>query len=304
MRKLLAILFTVVSLWPLGSCNSISSNPLTPTDSTALVLQSWSPYIVVHVTGEAFDAYKESISLLGGRGTMKGMRIGILDKNTSRKDHVFLLLESLGVEILAIVDNETLFDPKIEGRIDEIVRTYPDIRLLQIGNEITTLPYSRNMSIEEYMKVFMRVYHHTTKMYPHITLLTQSPAGSGSNGAVELEKMSELGLKDLSPQKVIVAINVYSDFSSGNYAGAISRVLRNFRIWITETGIANPLLHIDYVLSGYSLYRNQLRAERIYWYAMWAGEISDDKDFGLIRNPKPNFPYYTPTPLFKILSEK
>ena len=139
-------------------------------------------------------------------------------------------------------------------------------------------------------------------------LMTQSTFGSGFYGSNELKKMVELGLKPniLSPQRVIVAMNIYSDDALSEYVSARNQYLDDpnqggYRIWVMETGSSNPNEQIDHVKSFYPRLTSALGAERIYWYVLWGGSIGPDTGYSLILNSSdPNQMTYSP--LFKALA--
>ena len=270
------------------------------------VKQKWSPYVAVHVTGEALTAYQDALTRLIHSGQLKGVRLEIDRNSLASGDRVIRTVGALGVELLGLISNELLFDANVEGTIDRIFSSYPEIRYFQVGNEITTiLPSSGpTMTIEEYMVVFQRIYNHVQLRYPgRATLLTQSTLGAGLYGPEELERMANLGLARMDPARVIVAINDYDPYQAGNYVGLLGNALRPFRVWITESGVSNADHHISFVQDGYPLLRNYLRAERIYWYVLWGGDSGSDTEFSLIRNPA-SYPNYWTSPLFTMLTQR
>lgn len=296
----------------LAGCQKRSFNPVGPgatypenerEDIVQDVLANWSPYVVVHATGEAFDAYKDVLPKMVQAGTLRGVRIGT-NKGEAFNNYVVDMIRGIpGIDILFIIDNYYLFDNNIEQVIDDAFRKYPDIRYFQIGNEITTIlprPGSQ-ITIEEYIKKFNRIYDHVQAKYPgRAILVTQATLGAGNYGAQELEKMYGLGLNRMSPEKVIIGINCYSPAAASQYSGVISGPLREFRIWVTETGNTDPDLHPAYVRTAHRELRDSLRAERIYWYAAWAGDTGSDEGFGLMKQPN-KFPNYLKMPLLKML---
>lgn len=291
-------------------CSDFRFSPISPTrlGEGSQNVPNWSPYINIQPTGEARAAYKEAIGALQDEGAIKGARVEFVRSHGFRNDTVEMV-SSMGIEVLGIVDNYYLtYDaPVIERVIDDIVRAYPEIRYLQIGNEITTIipKHDPQISIEEYMAIFKRIYDYVEYNHPKIMLLTQSTLGSGDYGANELEKMAKLGLKDMSPDRVIVAMNVYSANAANKYAGVINGPLRKFRVWITESGIKDPSKHISYVEFEYLRLKNLLRAERIYWYVMWGSDSGVDTDFSLIKGIEgPERPATWQSPLFKKLIEQ
>lgn len=293
-----------------SACNGDRNlSPLSPSDilsNPALageVLAQWSPYVGIQVTGEAREAYRDAVTTLQAAGRLKGVRIEI-SRDLSPADPTYRTISSTGVELLGLVSNEFLVSGNIELEIDRIFSAFPEIRHFQIGNEITTiLPRTGpTITIEQYMALFRRVYDHVQSRHPgRAILLTQSTLGSGLHGPEELEAMANLGLTDFDPSRVIIAINLYDLDHAGQYLGLLGGPLRRFRLWVTESGIRNPDLHMSWVRDEYPRMRNLLRAERVYWYVMWGGDSGPDADFSLIRNPG-RFPDYWRSPLLRLLT--
>ena len=303
MKRLLIVSILAVLTFAVGGCNKGKiSNPLEPSNvylepsnvypdpsnsnfpGQDESLYEWSPYVVVHTPGDALSAYQVAIPELMATGALRGVRVGII-KGEGR-NIVNYWLASTGLDVLWIFDNYFLFEPDIEAAVDQAMALYPGIRYLQIGNEATTI-IPRNepqISIEMYMNVLKRIYNHVQARYSNTILVTQSTFGSGDHGSSELERMIELGLREMSPSKLIVGMNVYSLSTASNYSHVINNSLRGYRIWITETGTTNPDEHIRYVRDVYPVLRNNLRAERIYWYCLYCGDSGPDVGFGLIKN--------------------
>jgi hypothetical protein len=73
-----------------------------------------------------------------------------------------------------------------------------------------------------------------------------------------------------------------------------------YRIWVTETGIADPAGEVAYVTQTYPrLFA--LPAQRIYWYALWAGDSGIDSGYSLISSA--SRPPIVPGPLFQLLTK-
>jgi hypothetical protein len=300
-----------LSLCALASCDGGRAlRPASPEgaaggDANAqAVTARWSPYVGVHATGEALDAYRDALTALRRAGRLSGVRVELFPGHLAN-DHVVKAIGSLGLELLALVSNEFLFDPDIERQIDRLFSAYPEVRYFQIGNEVTTIlpPSGPTMTIDEYMAVFQRVYDHVQQRHAgRAVLLTQSSLGSGMRGPVELETMGRLGLSRMDPARVIVAINAYDPEAVNQYRGLLGGTLRGFRVWVTESGVADPALHTAFVQERYPMLRNYLRAERIYWYVMWGGDSGPDTDFSLIKQPG-HYPNYWKSPLFQVLTQ-
>ena len=311
--KRLVSLSILISL-SLIACNSSRLSPIAPTDSGGFppnenptiqrAISEWSPYLHVHTDGVAINAYRDSFSLMKRAGKLKGIRVEINPGGQSLNNPVIRMASSLNIEVLALISNYFLFDLNIENRIDEIFAAYPEIRYFQIGNETTSILSAPGpmMTTEEYMVVLKKIYAHVQFKHPgRAVLLTYSTLGSGLRGPTELEKMADLGLTEMSPNKIIISINSYDSPNTSTYFGVLNGPLRRYRVWIPETGIADPSLHISYVADNYQNLKNYLRAERIYWYVAWGGDSGSDTDFSLIKNPK-DYPNYWKSPLLKALT--
>ena len=297
----LVVLSVTVGL--LMACDQIGRSPTAPSSppTAAEVALQWSPYVGIHIDGGALPAYEDALLALQRVGRVSGVRMEI-----GRNEPVSPAIKAvgrLGLDVLGLVSNEHLFDPDIEGAIDRIFDAYPEIRHFQIGNEVTTiLPQSGpTITIEQYAAVFKRVYDHVQARHPGLAiLLTQSALGSGLRGPTELETLASLALSHMDPDRVIVAINAYDPDAVGQYRGLLGGALRSFRVWVTESGMANPEGQSYFVRDKYPLLRRYLRSERVYWYVMWGGDAGPDSDFSLIKYPA-SHPNYWKSPLFTLL---
>lgn len=268
---------------------------------------SWSPYLNVHSTGEALDAYREVFTKMSQNGTLRGIRLETLPHENFNNVVIDMARQVSGLDILFLINNYYLTtDGDIERVIDDAIRRFPDIRYFQIGNEITTIIPAGDpqISTREYMDYLQRAYDHILANYPYVTLLSQSTLGAGDYGARELEIMADLGLAGMNPARVIVGINAYTYTAVSSTANVLNGRLRRYRVWITETGIPDPNRHVDFVRHEYPKLRNSLRPERIYWYTLFNGDggVSppDSSDFGLIKYPS-RYPDYWKSPLLKAL---
>ena len=293
------------ALCALLACDQLRppSSPSAVTPTAGEVALSWSPYVGVHSNGRALRAYEDALSAMLSAGRLNGVRMSI--HRQQMVDPVIKAVGSLGLEILGLVDNEYLFDPDIDGAIDRIFAAYPEIRYFQIGNEVTTIlpPTGPTITIEEYAAVFQRVYDHVQSRHPgRAILLTQSALGSGLRGPTELETLTRLALSRMDPDRVIVAVNSYDPDNLSQFRGLLGGALRSFRVWVTESGMANPDQQVAFVRDKYPLLRRYLRAERVYWYVMWGGDEGPDTNFSLIKFPT-RYPDYWKSPLFTLLTE-
>lgn len=267
------------------------------------VHQKWSPYVGVHITGDARLAYLDALSRLQRAGRLRGVRVEI-SRSQPLGDPLIRAIGGLGVDLLGLIGNEYLFEANIEREIDRIFAAYPEIRYFQLGNEVTTiLPATGpTITIEEYMAVFRRVYDHVqSRHHGRAVLLTQSTLGSGLRGPAELELMATSLFPGMDRNAVIIAVNAYDPDAVSLYRGVLGGPLSGFRVWVTESGVADPSLHISFVQQRYPRLRDFLRAERVYWYVLWGGDSGLDTDFSLIRNPGA-FPNYWKSPLFDLLT--
>jgi hypothetical protein len=216
------------------------------------VAGQWSPYVGVHADGQALPAYRDALSALQRVGRVNGVRMEI-QRNQSEKP-VIKAVAAMGLEILGLVSNDHLFEPDIEGAIDRIFNAYPEIRYFQIGNEVTTIlpPTGPTITIEQYAALFQRVYEHVQSRHPsREILLTQSALGSGLRGPTELETLTALALVHMNPDKVIIAVNAYDPDAVSQYRGLLSGALRAFRVWVTESGVANSSQQAAFVRDRY-----------------------------------------------------
>lgn len=268
---------------PFAGCNWRFFSPTAPSGTSGL---PWSPYIGIHASGEAHEAYQAVIPVLRDRGNMVGTRVGITASEGI--NGTIKMIGSLGIELVGIIDNEYLLDPDIERRVDEIYAVYPEITYFQVGNEVTNPNInSATMSIVRYMIALRRVYDHTQRLYPDKMLISQSTFGSGRIGGLELEEMVNLGLREMSSGKLIVGINVYTLDAVIEYSRVIREHLSGYRIWVMETGTSDPSQQVQFVQNFYPQLRTSLRAERIYWYVMWGGDecgTCTDTGYSLISN--------------------
>ncbi|OGN01929.1 MAG: hypothetical protein A3I26_02925 [Candidatus Yanofskybacteria bacterium RIFCSPLOWO2_02_FULL_43_10] len=266
----------------------------------------WSPYMVIHNDAGALSGYQTAVRELMAHDAIRGARVGMSESEVMNNSPNIInqWLAAQGLELLVIVDNYLLFHDNLEEIMDRVIALHPGATTFQIGNEITTiLPKTgRTTTIEEYMKAFRRIYDHVSVKYPNITLVSQSTISAETYGSQELEKMVGLGLIRMSPQRVIIGMNVYGGPTVAGNASVINSQLRSYRVWVTESGSLDPDRQVGHVANSYPALRNQLRAERIYWYALWAGDTGQDNGFGLIKNPY-NPPLWE-SPLYQILTGK
>jgi hypothetical protein len=258
---------------------------------------AWSPYVVIQPDASATAGYQDALTTLGAHGAAHGARISLTADGRSAPT-VNLALSN-GLEVLGLVDNADLFRPDVEQAFDEYRARYPQVRIFQIGNEITTA--SPPMAIEAYIDVLARVYAHVAAVYPDVTLLTESTFGAGTIGAADLTALgAAVGPRGLSSSRLIFGINVYTEAAIAAYTVAVAGLPGGYRIWATETGVPDQSSQVSYVNLTYPRLQTLLRAERVYWYALWAGDSGGDSEYSLIK--KPASPPIVPGPLFERLT--
>jgi hypothetical protein len=279
-----------------SGCGLLSSLTA-PTPLWQKVLPAWSPYLVIQPDDGALAGYRDALTRLTRRGALAGARIGL--SADGRSAGTVNLVASFGVDIVGIVDNADLFAPDVEGTFDRYRAAYPQVRTFQIGNEITTLPGGA-MTIDQYVDVFVRTYTHVVSRYPDVTLVSQATFGAGKGGSTDLAaEAAAFTSRVMSGARVVLGINVYTETALAAYAVVIPSIPRGYRIWVTEAGETDPSGQVSYVTLTYPQLQNALRADRIYWYALWAGDSGGDSDYSLIKNAAS--PPIAPGPLFQLL---
>ncbi len=245
----------------------------------------WSPYIGIHTNPQAMPGYRVALTSLQEHNALRGIRI-----RTSSFEPTWGMTElakSLGLEIVGIVPNEELFEDDVEGMMDRVIqRHYPDVTIFQIGNELTTIiPRTQaQLPIEAYMMKLKRIYRHVRETYPDIILITQSTV-SMTYGAKELRQMAKLGLQEMSPEYLIIGINMYNNVALNEVATIRNQYLTGYRVWVMEAGINNPQKQVKFVQDFYPRIFNILGAERIYWYVLWEGDDGSFSGSNLIWHP-------------------
>lgn len=311
------VIFVLLSAVLIISCNKDSrlSAPLagpsaipgaTPAANSWQGRIPWSPYMVIHNPAGALAGYQQAVGELMAHGAIRGARVGISENEVmgNSPNNINQWLASQGVELLVIVDNYLLLHDNLEEVMDRVIALHPGVTTFQIGNETTTIMSKTgpHLSIEEYMRAFHRIYDYVSVKYPNIILVSQSTVSAGTYGSNELEQMISLGLTQMSPQRMIIGMNVYGGPTIAGNASVINTELRNYRVWITETGGTDADQQVGFVFNLYPVLRDQLRAERIYWYALWGGDSGEGMGFGLIRNAET--PPIWEGPLFETLVGK
>ena len=189
----------------------------------------------------------------------------------------------MGLRIVSIVHLDDLESVGWQTAFDTLHATYPG-DIWEIGGEISNPAINRStVTPDYYMSRFRQLYDYVRSRYPGVTLTSAATFGTGNSGSTELARFFELGLLDMN---VVVAINVYSNASLSSYATVFDRYaarLAGKRIWVTETGSANPDNHVAWVQEFYPRLVNSVHPEMICWYALWAGDgAAGDNGFGLL----------------------
>jgi hypothetical protein len=289
----------VVLLWCAVASNAgcgLFSSPTSPTPLWKTRVPAWSPYMVIQADDEALPGYQQALARLAAHTAIAGARIAL--HADGRSAPTVRLAASFGIEVVGIIDNADLFQSDVAAVFDQYASTYPQVRIFQVGNEVTA---STSMSFDAYLDVLGRMYVHVRDRYPNVMLVSQATFGAGIEGAGQLAAMAPwVAAIGASPQRLIIGINVYTAKALSAYATALANNLTAYRIWVTETGIADPNEQAAYVNTTYPTLRIALRAERIYWYALWAGDAGGDSAFSLIQRPASAA--IVPTPLFQLLT--
>ena len=273
-------------------------SPLAPSALWRTIVPAWSPYLVIQPDDGALAGYRDALARLTSHGAVAGVRIGL--SADGRSAATVNLAVSFGLDIVGIVDNADLFTADVEAVFDRYRAAYPQVRTFQIGNEITTLP-ATPMTIDQYTDIFIRIYTHVVNTYPDVTLVSEAPIGSGNRGSTDLmAETAAFTARGVSPSRIVLAMNVYTETALAAYVAAMPNIAPAYRIWVTETGETIPTNQIAYVTATYPQFHSLLRADRIYWYALWAGDAGGDSDYSLIKNTTQ--PPIVPGPLFQVLT--
>jgi hypothetical protein len=274
-------------------------NPLAPSAPPAwtLLLPQWSPYVVLQPDDAALAGYSDALLQLTSRGALAGVRIQLFADG--RAAPTVALAFARRLDVLGILDDADLFAPDIEGVFDRYYAAYPQVKTFQVGNEVTTSPV-RPMAIDQYLDLFLRLYAYALRQHPDVTLVTQAAFGAGHVGADDLAATIKRFQSLTTLPRVILALNVYTPMALMAYAATLHDLAPPYRIWVTETGVADPTGEISYVTQTYPVL-GTLPAERIYWYALWAGDTGMDSGFSLITSPTK--PPIVPGPLFQLLTK-
>lgn len=261
-----------------------SPSPSSLTTPVRQNMNSWAPCVVVQSPGGTpFNVQMEAVGTLQRAGKMTWIRLNTHLDGRGLQYH--LEARKMGLKIFSIVHLEDLESAGWTTAFDRLYATYPS-DIWEIAGEISNGDPNVNrvtITPEYYMSRFRSLYDYVRTRYPAATLTSAPTYGTGNSGSTELEQFFKLGLLDMD---VVVALNVYSNAALSNYATVIDKYaarLAGKRIWVTETGSANPDNHVAWVQEFYPRLVNTLHPEMICWYALWGGDGAEgDNGFGLL----------------------
>jgi hypothetical protein len=278
------VLILVLAVPMYSGCQLAPTSPSSPAgvDVTRQNTSAWAPCVVVQSPGGTpFNVQMDAARMLQHAGKLTWIRLNAHLDSTGLEYH--LAARRMGLRILSIVHLDDLESAGWETAFDRLYATYPS-DIWQIAGEISNPGVNRRpVAPDYYMSRFRSLYDYVRTRYPGVTLTSASTFGTGNSGSSELERFFELGLLDMN---VVVAINVYSNAALASYVAVIDRYaarLAGKRIWVTETGSANPDNHLAWVQEFYPRVMNSVHPEMICWYALWAGDgTASDNGFGLL----------------------
>jgi len=262
---------------------------------------AWSPCVVVQSPGgPPFNIQMDAARALQRAGKMTWIRLNTHLDGAGLAYHVEA--RRMGLKIFSIVHLADLESAGWQTAFDRLHAMYPG-DVWEIAGEISNPDPNVNpvtVTPEYYMSKFKDLYDYVRRRYPGVVLTSAPPIGSGNSGSSELDEFFKLGLLDMD---AIIAINVYSNPALSGYASVIDKYatrLAGRRIWVTETGSANPDNHIAWVQEFYPRLMNTVHPEMICWYAMWGGDgAGNDNGFGLLDSVESG--HMVERPLFKAL---
>jgi len=271
----------------LAVCAACQRNPTSPSPITSApgtnAVYAWAPCVVVQSPGgDAFRVQMDAVQKLQRAGKMSWIRLNTSLDGSGAEYH--RQARQMGLRIFSIIHMSDLESAGWENAFDRIYATYPS-DMWEIASEISNPDPAVNpvrLTPESYMSKFKALYSYVSTRYPGAVLTNAPPYGSGDTGPPELEKFFQLGLLDLD---VVVALNVYSNFALSRFTPVMDKYAQQLagkRVWVTETGSANPDNQIAWVREFYPLIVNSIHPEMICWYVMWGGDSAGDNGFGLL----------------------
>ena len=282
------------------SASPTAASPITASPNTHDTY-AWAPCVVVQSPGGvAFNVQMAAAKRLELAGKLRWIRLNTSLDGAGLQYH--LEARRLGLNVMSIVHLKDLERAGWEQTFDALQAMYPT-DIWEVASEISNPDPAVNpvpITPDYYMQKFKALYDHVRTRYPAAVLANAPPPGSGGAGPAELETFFQQGLLDMN---VVVALNVYSNTTLSRYATVIDKYatrLSGKRIWVTETGSANPDNQIAWVQEFYPRVVNSIHPEMICWYAMWGGDgVGSDNGFGLLDQVATGSPIERP--LFKAL---
>jgi hypothetical protein len=279
-----SVLILGVAIFLCAGCQkfltTVSPTSYPPTNDT----NAWAPCVVVQSPGGApFNIQMEAAGKLQRAGKMTWIRLNTHLNGSGLEYHV--AAHRMGLRVLSIIHLNDLESAGWEAAFDRLYATYPS-DMWEIANEISNPDPSVNpitVTPAYYVSKFKGLYNYIKSRYPSVVLTSAPTYGTGGAGSEELEEFFRLGLLEMD---IVVAINVYSDHALSRYATVIDKYanrLAGKRLWVTETGSANPDNHLAWVQDFYPRLVNTVHPEMICWYAMWGGDGAEGGNgFGLL----------------------
>ena len=261
-----------------------STSPINEVVTGQDTTYAWAPCVVVQSPGGvAFNIQMEAARQLQRAGKMAWIRLNTHLDGTGLEYHIEA--RRMGLKIFSIIHLKDLESVGWETAFERLFATYPS-DIWDIAGEISNADPNVNpvtITPEYYMSKFKPLYHYVKSRYPGVVLTNAPPFGSGNSGSLELEEFFKLGLLEMD---TVVAFNVYSNHALSSYGTVIDKYaarLAGKRLWVTETGSANPENHLAWVQEFYPRLVNTVHPEMICWYAMWGGDgEGSDNGFGLL----------------------
>jgi len=283
--RLRFVLILGLSVLLYGGCQSAPPSPTASPAVGGVTVQNtsaWAPCVVIQSPGGTpFTIQIQAAKTLQRVGKLTWIRLNTHLDSSGLQYH--LAAQQMGLRIVSIVHLDDLESVGWQTAFDTLHAIYPG-DIWEIGGEISNPAINRNtVTPDYYMSRFRQLYDYVRSRYPGVTLTSAATFGTGNSGSTELARFFELGLLDMD---VVVAINVYSNASLSSYTNVFDRYaarLAGKRIWVTETGSANPDNHVAWVQEFYPRLVNSVHPEMICWYALWAGDgAAGDNGFGLL----------------------
>ena len=276
-------------------------------------LPAWKPCVVVHSPGGIAEPIQfQAIDKLQRAGAMTWIRLNAYEDGSALP--YYLISASMGLRIFSIIHRRDLDRMGWHEAFDSIYKKYhqpgldPRSEIFEIAGEVSNPdPYVNESPTTPavYMEKFKDLYAYVRRAYPDVILASAPPLGSG-NGPEELEEFIKLGLLDMD---IVVALNLYTEFALTQYAAVFthhSAAMARRKVWVTETGVTDPGLQIDWVKRVYPKIQNSLRPEMICYYVLWAGDgeggsgATKDDSMGLLSGVETG--PYTERPLYRALT--